>query len=62
MQAARTGTPSAKGAPAWPRHTRTQDRTLKIGDDIAVEKRFMRARLGVLIRAGAVLRRVQRRK
>jgi para-nitrobenzyl esterase len=59
FQFARTGRPSAPGAPAWPNHTRRQDRTMIFAGKTEVRSNFMRPRLNVLIGvariAGAIL-------
>ena len=46
---AKSGTPSAKDAPAWPRDTRLADRTLILADPIVAKTNFMKARLNIMI-------------
>ncbi len=53
---ARTGEPSAKGAPTWPAHSTRADRTMEFGNDrIVAERRFMRARLNTMIGLTAIV-------
>lgn len=59
---ARTGTPSAKDGPEWPRHKAGQDRTMLFAETIAVQKNFMRPRLTIMIGAMRVLAALSRRK
>ncbi|MFN0218456.1 MAG: carboxylesterase/lipase family protein [Hyphomicrobium sp.] len=46
---AKSGTPSAKGAPAWPRDTRFFDRTMIFADTIEAKPNFMKPRLDIMI-------------
>ncbi len=58
FQFARTGKPAADGAPAWDNHRARQDRTLVVGDEIEVERNFMRTRLNILLGVTRFLNRV----
>ncbi len=58
FQFARTGKPAADGAPAWENHRARQDRTLVVGDEIEMERNFMRTRLNILLGVTRFLNRV----
>jgi para-nitrobenzyl esterase len=55
---ARTGRPSADGAPAWLSHRARQDRTLVVEDEIEVQKNFMGPRLRILLGVSRVVGKV----
>ncbi|MGQ0456941.1 MAG: carboxylesterase/lipase family protein [Hyphomicrobium sp.] len=46
---AKSGTPSAKGGPVWPRDTRFLDRTMIFADPIEARPNFMKVRLDIMI-------------
>jgi para-nitrobenzyl esterase len=59
---ARDGRPSAPGAPPWPSDTQIRDRTMVFGGNVEVERRFMRARLNVMIGASKIAGRLLARR
>jgi para-nitrobenzyl esterase len=59
---ARDGRPSAPGAPPWPSDTRVRDRTMVFSGNVEVERRFMRARLNVMIGASKIAGRLLARR
>jgi para-nitrobenzyl esterase len=59
---AKDGRPSAPSAPPWPSDTRVRDRTMVFGGKVEVERRFMRARLNVMIGASKIAGRLLARR
>lgn len=60
---ARTGKPAASDAPDWPSHRRLmRDRTLLLGEPIAVQSNFMRARLDIFLGVSRIVGRILGRK
>lgn len=46
---AKSGAPSVKGAPDWPRDTRFRDRTMVFADSIEAKANFMKLRLDIMM-------------
>lgn len=61
LEFARTGKPAPSSGPEWPNHARRQDRTMIFGEEIAIQRNFMRARLNTFIGVTSILDRVLNR-